>query len=255
MPLPDFLIVGFPRCGTSFLLKTLPKHTRIHIPEEEVNFYGNPNKSLEIYKDYFRENMINGEKTPGYILRKQAMNEIRHYSPQAKLIICVRHPVQALHSFYAHRVREFYKGLPPGFDPQQYPFHDIVLEDLNINMVSTRTYNFMYHINSNMQYNLDNQQLKVVINEEMRNDSNSLLSSLFSFIGVKNEKIALHSPRFYDEKMRYAEIDYSSEKYRHALMKLINYYKPGMDKFYEFFGREIPAWKEIDVLYEKAINQ
>ena len=41
-PLPNVLIVGFPRCGTSALLHNLGKHPEVHAHPHEVGFFRKP---------------------------------------------------------------------------------------------------------------------------------------------------------------------------------------------------------------------
>lgn len=254
MALPDFLIVGFPRCGTSFLMKTLPMHPGIYMPEKETGFFQNPNFNTADYISLFPEDKLNGEKTPTYIYSKKAMSDIHELTPNVKILVCIRHPIQALHSFYAHRVREYKLGHSWGFDPKTYSFTDIVLNDLDVNQVSISNYNFMFFIRENVLPLFNRKQIKIVVNEEMRQDTKTILHEIFDLLHLKDEDLELKPIKNYDEQHKYDCIHYDTIEYKQALQKLIDYYQPSVYELYDYLGREIASWKTFDSVYAKMLN-
>jgi len=119
MPLPDFIIVGAQKCGTSALRGMLNQHPDIHMGQgikikSEVHFFDKEHKrGLKWYKSLFKKGKVNGEKTPGYIANPGALIRMQRAVPHAKIIMLVRDPVKRFLSAHQHnnRVRGQRKGL------------------------------------------------------------------------------------------------------------------------------------------------
>jgi hypothetical protein len=254
MVLPDFLIVGFPRCGTTFLMQTMVKHKKIHLPQKEIGFFNKEVASLKEYNSLFKEGMINGEKTPNYIRGKKAMNRIFNLLPKVKLIICVRYPVQAIHSLYDQRVRSFYLEMPNGIDPGEISFPDIVNHDLKINAVSLKTYDYHFFIEHNALSLFREDQIKVIVQEELYQSPQQNLDGLFTYLGVEHEEVSIEEKVFYDANYKYDSIDYENDDYKKALAKTLSYYKASINNLYGFLGRRIDEWDKFEEHYVKLLK-
>ena len=126
----DFLGIGAPKCGTTWLFHALGQHPRICLSEpKEVNYFntedfslplvsaeasaveyinGNHKKTIEWYNRFFRHcatNMIKGEFSPTYYCDRDAMRRIRRHFPEAKLLVCLRKPADCLYAIYWARRR------------------------------------------------------------------------------------------------------------------------------------------------------
>lgn len=106
LPLPNFIIVGAMKAGTSSLAASLRKHPDIFMPAEEVHFFDVPGryaKGLKKYRTSFAgwdgEKAI-GEKTPTYSYQLESPERIASYLPQVKIIWIFRHPVARMVSHY-----------------------------------------------------------------------------------------------------------------------------------------------------------
>jgi len=249
--LPNLLILGFPKCGTHGLLHNLGHHPSIHSHPDEVGFFGKPGRSLAEYKALFRsDRKYNGEKSPYYVLRREAMQHIAEIAPDAKLFICIRHPIQMVHSFYNFRAFEYRHGYSPGFDPSEYSFEDIVLNDLEVKKFNIRQSCYIEHIRSNVLDFFSAQQIYFVIQERMMASMNCELNKIFSYLNLApyetefETKIKLHNDHF-----QYESINYLSARYRKALKKLAELYKPYNEELFEFLGFEIEEWNFFDRMY------
>lgn len=72
--LPNFLIVGAARCGTTYLSNILMQHPEIFLhPKKELHFFDRDiNKGLQYYREYFSgtktiDYKAIGEATPAYL--------------------------------------------------------------------------------------------------------------------------------------------------------------------------------------------
>lgn len=112
--LPDFLVIGAQRCGTTWLYENLRSHPEIFMPEtKEINFFssinGNFDKGGDWYKDHFREapqNGRRGEITPEYLLDPVAAQRIFDCLGPVKLIAILRNPLHRAYSSYGRGLRE-----------------------------------------------------------------------------------------------------------------------------------------------------
>lgn len=107
--LPNFIIIGAPKCGTTALYHNLNLHPDIYMarmnnwPYIEIYFFNKRaswNRGIEWYKNLFPDDKICGEKTPTYYLSYKAMSKIKRFVSNVKLIFCIRNPVERAYSHY-----------------------------------------------------------------------------------------------------------------------------------------------------------
>ncbi|MEL6159324.1 MAG: sulfotransferase [Cyanobacteria bacterium J06623_5] len=132
MTMPNFLLIGAAKSGTTSLYAYLAQHPQIYMsPEKEPRFFAlegespsfggitqNINKSsISILADYRQlfdgvsdESAI-GEASTIYLYSEKAANRIKHYIPDAKLIVILRHPAERAFSSYVHLVRDGFETL------------------------------------------------------------------------------------------------------------------------------------------------
>lgn len=106
-PLPDFLIVGAMKTGTTSLSGNLKLHPRIFMPRREVRFFDqNWFRGVDWYRAVFRDGAgkVCGEKTPEYMRARRYMERIHRVLPDAKIIVLLREPVSRLLSEINHRM-------------------------------------------------------------------------------------------------------------------------------------------------------
>ena len=112
MTLPNALIGGAPKCGTTSLAAALAGHPDIFIPyRKELSFFNadsNYERGLDWYGRFFREGSekpIRLEATPDYLASEESCRRIWGDLPSCRLIFLVRDPVARAHSHYWFRVR------------------------------------------------------------------------------------------------------------------------------------------------------
>ncbi len=131
--LPDFVIVGAQKCGTSSLHHILAQHPQVFIPTGEVFFFdvddvdqhpdfnvhvgdewvshdweGDFERYLAWYADFFSRapsGAMLGEDSTTYLASRVAPQRIAETLPDAKIIIMLRDPVARAYSHYWHGVR------------------------------------------------------------------------------------------------------------------------------------------------------
>jgi hypothetical protein len=128
MKLPNFLIIGAAKSGTSSLYYYLEQHPRVYCsPQKEPSFFALEGQNAEFagpgdelfsrravrdlstYQALF-EGVTNetayGEASVLYLYSPSAPARVKYYIPQAKLIAILRNPVDRALSSFAHLRRE-----------------------------------------------------------------------------------------------------------------------------------------------------
>ncbi len=108
--LPDFIILGAQRAGTSSLYYYLSQHPQI-LPavRKELHFFDDHyRRGLGWYRSQFptrgARGTITGEATPYYLSHPHAPARIQRLLPQARLIVLLRNPVERAISHYFFEV-------------------------------------------------------------------------------------------------------------------------------------------------------
>jgi hypothetical protein len=110
--MPDFIIVGAQKCGTSTLYAALKKHPDIFMSTpKELNYFQdtkNYEKGIVWYSSFFKDcptECIAGESSPEYFHNAHVASRLADTLPKSKLIILLRNPVDRAYSGYWHGVR------------------------------------------------------------------------------------------------------------------------------------------------------
>jgi hypothetical protein len=124
MPLPDFLIAGVPKAGTTALHAALVPHPGLHLsPVKEPKFFlsdgppprhGGPGDVQTYQEHVWRQEdyealfasappgALLGEATPFYLHDLDSHARIKALIPQARLVLLLRDPVDRAHSNWTH---------------------------------------------------------------------------------------------------------------------------------------------------------
>lgn len=125
MALPDFLVAGVPKAGTTALHAALSRHPGLYMsPIKEPKFFltdgppptrgGGPGDALtyreHVWQRHEYEGLfaaappgaLRGESTPLYLYDRAAMRRIRDLAPAVKLVVILRDPVERAHSNWTH---------------------------------------------------------------------------------------------------------------------------------------------------------
>ncbi|MDP9342164.1 MAG: sulfotransferase domain-containing protein [Actinomycetota bacterium] len=118
--LPQFLVVGAQRSGTTYLHHLLSQHPGVHMPpEKELHYFdlvpvrGN-DVDLDQYAAAFAgaaAGQIVGEATPSYMYFPWVPELLAAHLPEARLIFVLRDPVDRAYSQYWKAVREGWERL------------------------------------------------------------------------------------------------------------------------------------------------
>ncbi len=121
--LPDFLIIGAAKSGTTSLYNYLIQHPCV-MPcfRKEVHYFDrNFNKSERWYRSFFPvrgqhpagcSRSVTGESSPYYLFHPLAAERVSRVVPQARFLVLLRDPADRAVSHYNHRLRAGQETLP-----------------------------------------------------------------------------------------------------------------------------------------------
>ena len=204
MVMPNFLVIGAMKAGTTALSFYLEQHPQVYMsPIKEPNFFAfegedlysrwpNDQKGvnklsvtdLETYRALFSEasdERAIGEASHWYLYSPKAPERIRHYVPQAKLIAVLRNPVDRAYSHFLHSVRTRTERVND--------FARALREEETGNR---EEWNFEHYVDRGFYYTqlkryfdiFDRNQIKIYLHEDLNHDTAGVLQDTFSFLGV-----------------------------------------------------------------------
>ncbi|NEQ36351.1 MAG: sulfotransferase [Okeania sp. SIO3I5] len=208
MPMPNFLLIGAAKAGTTSLFYYLRQHPQIYMPsgyQKEPEFFALEGEKLEysgpngIYRKKNRITDINsyrslfdavttekaiGEASTVYIYSKKVPEKIRHYIPDAKIIAILRDPAERAFSHYL-----FWSS--QGFEPHtDYNFAKALeVENKRIQEGWSDNWHYVqrgfYYQQLRRYYEIFTpQQIKVYLYEDLLADKTTLSQDIFRFLEV-----------------------------------------------------------------------
>jgi hypothetical protein len=129
----DFIGIGAPKCGTTWLSAQLEAHPQIGFaPDKEVYYFADTilrrlaGKELRCYERgdaWYHEQFpaavgtvsCRGEFCPAYLYSEEAAARIAAYQPEIKLLFCLRPPVEMIYSWYWYNRNAVVASLPATF--------------------------------------------------------------------------------------------------------------------------------------------
>jgi hypothetical protein len=114
--LPDFLVIGVVKGGTTSIFKYISQHPQVAPGiAKEVKYFKNNNYAkhdLNWYRSHFplnrqitKDMRITGEASPQYFHNPEAPSRVHQVMPNAKLIVLLRNPVDRAYSHYSMNKR------------------------------------------------------------------------------------------------------------------------------------------------------
>lgn len=207
--LPNFLVIGAGKGGTTSLHRWLAGHPQIFVPRlKETNYFAYeacqlmadvdsravghrhfPIRSWDQYLDLFREAdgfEARGEVSPAYLAWPSVPEQISRRLPDVRLIAVLRHPVDRAYSSYLMHARD-------GREPRT--FVEAIRQELAGNADSSLSYGQLNYVRigfyhqhlSRYRERFDPGRLHVELYDDLREDPRGMLRRIYGFLGVDEE--------------------------------------------------------------------
>lgn len=212
MTMPNFILIGAAKSGTSSLYYYLKQHPQIFMPtsrdHKEPDFFvleGESRERLGPFGKFTMQNAITdidsyqalfedvedevaiGEASTSYLYSEKAAHRIHHYIPDAKIIAILRDPAERAFS-------HFLFSLSNGREPNQSFAQTLKEEDKRI----SEGWSFQWHHKRRGFYFkqlqpyyqlFESEQIRVSLYEDLINQPIELSQKIFSFLAVNDNFI------------------------------------------------------------------
>ncbi|MCO5316112.1 MAG: sulfotransferase domain-containing protein [Solirubrobacterales bacterium] len=177
--LPNFIIIGGLKCGTTSIHHYLGLHPEIHMSKpKELNFFAaeqNWDLGLDWYRGRFDSRFkVNGESSPHYTNGPRfngVAERIHKHIPDARLIYMVRDPIKRILSHWVHATGAGYETRE--FEPT------LELPD------TSYIHRSMYWMQLQPYLErFDRSQIEVITQEELGREQDATMRKAFSFLEV-----------------------------------------------------------------------
>jgi len=202
MTLPNFFVIGAPRCGTSSLFDGIRQHPEIFMspvkepwyfsigvrdepfrgPKDiDFNLYLSRSEYEELFSGVGDEAVV-GEASTDYLYSDSALEALRQEFPNAKLVVILRNPADRAYSQYIQHVSQMR-------EPCHCFWEAIELEEERkkedwCHYWFYRSLGFYGRQLSRYRQHFDADQIKVFLLEDLLASPDELYRELFDFLGV-----------------------------------------------------------------------
>lgn len=204
MTLPNFLIVGVPKAGTTSLYKYLSQHPDVYVPQiKEPHYFsrnfllkcisgpGGDRATKDVCTTFTKyEKLFNGvksetsigEASPSYFYFDECIGDIKStLGSEIKIIILIRNPIARAFSNYLHLIRERREKLT-FFDALQ---HEKIRVESGWGDFWRYADHSLYASRLAKYFDaFDRKNIKVIIFEEFAANTANTVRSTFEFLGV-----------------------------------------------------------------------
>lgn len=252
--LPDFLIIGAEKCGTTSLYEYLARHPCVFPSRgKEISYFDKKfEKKFSWYKLFFplkwekffikklwKKEFITGEATPRYLNHPLVPKRIAKLIPNVKIIIMLRNPIDRA---YSHYQMEYDYGR------DQLSFEDAIQkEDERIegefekmekleNYYSPKYYWFS-HLKAGIYLDqierwhkfFPKEQFLIIKSEDLYENPTETYNQVLKFLNLTSYALENY------KKFRSRKYD---KMYPETRLRLKEFYKPYNEKLYKYLGRD-----------------
>jgi len=248
--LPDFLVIGGQKCGTTSLYDYLTQHPQI-LPaaKKGVHYFDFYHAQGPLwYRSHFplqrkkQAGHITGEASPYYVVHPQVPERIAQLVPNVKLIVLLRDPVTRAISHYFHEYRRGKETLSleealAGEEERIQPEFQQLLIDDAYRSSAFQTYSYKkrgvyYEQLSRYAESFPKERMHVIRSEDFFRRPTPVLQAVFRFLGV-NDTYVPHdlTPKNIG--------DYAGKVSPKTIAALREYFAPHNRRLYAWLGRDL----------------
>jgi len=278
-PLPDFLVIGAPKAGTTSLAAHLAAHPGVHVaPQKEVDFFQrNWDRGLDWYRAQFaaaQPGQIAGEATPWYLAHPLAPQRIAQVIPQVRMVALLRNPADRAYSQFwwqrAHRTetRSFEQAVAD-------EMRDPALHPRGMPMGYLACSRYMEQVRRVLEH-FPREALLVLLMEDLSRDATATFAAVCRHIGADDGVVPGNVDRRYNAAFEFRSMRLwrAMRRYRawkrlghplanrldqlnrrrisyppmsaEARRQLVDYFGPFNAELAAWLGRDLSAWDRLE---------
>lgn len=243
MKKPNFIIAGFPKCGTTSLHHYLSEHPQIFMPsQKELHFFTyeilsklkngpkdgavkktqiqDSKKYLDFYRNVKNEIAV-GDASPSYINYPNQFLKIKEYLEDPKFIIVLRDPINRAYSNYLHLKREQRETLT---------FKEAVNRENK--RIKDKYSDFWYYKFNSTYYDKilkakeTFKEVLIITSEELNENHEATMKKVYKFLDVDCDFIAKRKSNSFNKggyykKNLFTKIIFQPSKFKNLIKKFI----------------------------------
>lgn len=255
MALPNFLIVGAQKCGTTTLYDVLKEHPEVNMSTmKEINFftfekkYG---KGISYYSTFFEKKStkqkVSGEASPGYMNYPGIAKRIYDDLGPIKIVMVLRDPIKRAYSQYWDNRRHLSEYLSEEGIIDRY-----LTSEYNNNSKGYFSRGvYIKYIEEYLQY-FDRRNLHVMLFEDLIQNPKPELKKLYTFLGIDTSEKYLELSKASNTSMVWNNFIYQTLLKKPSLTRWL----PKHGRKFLFFGKQIaysyalPDGKHLKILQD-----
>jgi Sulfotransferase domain len=255
--LPDFLIIGTQRGGTTSLYRHLKSHPCMGAASnKDLHFFDRRfHKGLMWYRGHFptrlekayvrqvyKRPFVTGEASPSYLFHPYAPKRVAQVLPNVKLIVLLRNPVSRAYSQYHHAVELGFERL--SFEEAIQVEEERTAKEREKILQDELYYSEEYKHRSYLSKGIYVEQLQawmdlfpreqflIIKSEEFYADPAATFKQVLSFLNLPEAEVEMGKKEF----KQYNTNTYSSKIDPVVRARLIEYFEPHNARLYEYLG-------------------
>ena len=256
--LPDFLIIGTQRGGTTSLDRYLAAHPCVgSAANKDLHFFDRRfDKGLAWYRGHFPTHIekyyaerlrgrafVTGEASPSYLFHPHAPRRIAKALPHAKLIVMLRNPVDRAYSQYHHAVELGHETISSfeeaikGEEERTAREREKMLQDEHY---YSEQYKHLSYLSKGIYVDqlqawmnlFPRKQFLILKSEDFYADPESSFKDVLAFLNLPEVETQTHKKKYkqYNNNAYSARMDPATRK------RLLEYFEPYNARLYEFLG-------------------
>jgi hypothetical protein len=256
--LPDFIVIGVQRGGSTSIFRNLVQHPCIIPTKKEIHFFDlNFNKGVRWYRSHFpsflykrylekvhKHSCVVGEGSPYYIFHPHAPKRILKVVPRVKLIVLLRNPISRAYSHYHHEVREGRETLSfeEAMDREEERLSgeiEKMYADENYSSFNHRSYSYLsrgiYVDQLKVWMSLfPKEQILILKSEDFFQNPPAIFNQIVEFLNLPTWELK--------DFKKYNDAAYSKMD-THLKRRLADYFNPHNQRLYEYLGGDF-GWTD-----------
>ncbi len=264
--LPDFIVAGAQKCGTTSLWAYLSEHPNVIPPmTKEMSFFDiNFHRGLNWYRAHFPLQhtattpgqstvSLTGESTAYYMFHPLAAQRIADTTPNVKIVLLLRNPIDRAFSHYQLKVRRRQENLPFE-DALAAESQRLAGEEEKIR-ANPRYYSFRHDRFSYLARGIYAEQvirwrnlfspdrLLILESGEFFTHTSEVFERVLSFLGLPDWKPSHFGNRFPGK--------YRDRMSNETRLRLIEYFRPHNERLFNVLGKRF-SWDKIPAAKQAA---
>lgn len=206
MQVPNFFMLGFPKCGTTAMANYLASNPQVFFSRPKEIFFWNSDvpteqeiydvTTVERYLKFFEaagpQHRAVGEGSTTYIFSAVAAERILDFNPSARILVMVRNPVKMIQSWHHECVYNFLEDVPDfevawSLQGRRAEGHDVPRTCKYPKLLQYREIGTFADYLEPLTKIVPPAQLKVVVLEEFAENPRAHYADVCQFLGINDD--------------------------------------------------------------------